>query len=73
MDVRIRVTFTGQFLLCLFQYRSERAWVMNISVALKLGTDGAGTGTPEVVAYDPVALVFEHALVEGFHVASMSG
>jgi hypothetical protein len=43
-----------------------------LPVALKLGADGAGTGTPEVVAYDPVALVFEHALVEGFYVASMS-
>ena len=43
-----------------------------LPVALKLGANGAGTGTPEVVAYDPVALVFEHALVEGFYVAPMS-
>jgi hypothetical protein len=44
----------------------------NVPIALKLGADGAGARTVEVVADDPVALVFEHALVEGFDVASVS-
>jgi len=97
-DVRVRVTFKGQFLLRLFQYRSESTGVVYISfsrerggeekyeycgvtrklsaclpIALKLGTDCTGPGTPEVVAYDPIALVFEHALVERFDVAPVGG
>jgi len=72
-DVRIGVTFTSQFLFCLFQYRSERTWIMDVPIALKLGADDASAGAPKVVADDPVALVLEHALVERFDVASVSG
>ena len=44
----------------------------NVPIALKFCTDSAGAGTEEVVTNDPVALVFEHALVERFDVASVS-
>ncbi len=44
-----------------------------LPIALEFGTDGAGASTEEVVADDPVALIFEHALVERFDVASVSG
>jgi hypothetical protein len=63
-DVRIGVTFTGQFLFCLFQYRSEGTWIMDVPIALEFGADDASAGAPEVIADDPVALVLEHALVE---------
>jgi hypothetical protein len=45
----------------------------NVPIALKLGADGTGAGPVEVVTDDPVALVFEDALVEGFDIASVSG
>ncbi len=44
----------------------------NVPIALKLCADSAGAGTEEVVADDPVALIFEHALVKRFDVASVS-
>lgn len=44
----------------------------NVPIAFKLCADGAGAGTEEVITDDPVALVFEHALVERFDVASVS-
>jgi len=72
-NVRIGVTFTGQFLFCLFQYRGKRTWIVDVPIALKLGADDAGAGAPEVVADDPVALVLEHALVERLDVASVGG
>ena len=45
----------------------------SLPIAFKLGADGTSAGTEEVVAYDPVALVFEHAFIEGFYVASVGG
>jgi len=45
----------------------------SLPIAFKLGTDDTGAGTVEVVAYDPVALVFEHTSIEGFYVASVGG
>jgi len=44
-----------------------------LPIAFKLGADGTGAGTVEVVAYDPVALVFEHTFIEGFYVAPVGG
>lgn len=44
----------------------------NVPIAFKLCADGAGAGTEEVITDNPVALVFEHALVERFDVASVS-
>jgi|SRR6266852_930347 len=54
--------------------RTGDGWYVGriVPIALKFCTDGAGTGTEEVVTDDPVALVFEHALVERFDVASVS-
>jgi hypothetical protein len=67
------MTFTCQLLFRFFQYHSERTWIMDVPVALKLGADDACAGAPEVVADDPVALVLEHALVERLDVASVGG
>ena len=44
----------------------------DVPIALKLGADGTGAGSEEVVTDDPVALIFEDALVERFDVASVS-
>jgi hypothetical protein len=36
----------------------------NLPIAFKLGADGTGAGTPEVIADDPIALILEHTFVE---------
>ena len=45
---------------------------LNVPIAFKLCADDAGAGTEEVITDNPVALVFEHAFVERFDVASVS-
>lgn len=43
-----------------------------VPIALKLGADGTGAGTIEVITDDPVAFIFENALVQRLDVAPVS-
>jgi hypothetical protein len=42
-----------------------------LPIALELGTDGTGAGTPKVVANDPITFILEDTLVKRLDVASV--